>query len=160
MRPQMPFHDFSRFFHDSCVKREKTGGYKRIRKGTVLRLKMVHPARFELTTYCSGGNRSIQLSYGCTKVMSGNIQPDRGKSNRFSFRKGLFCEKRISTEGNEGNGRIEAGPRRRDRHPSSCAGRRHEGHCGSLRDPGFQNWISSIRWHVKDSAVRRIRPFS
>ena len=26
---------------------------------------MVHSARFELTTYCSGGNRSIQLSYEC-----------------------------------------------------------------------------------------------
>jgi hypothetical protein len=26
--------------------------------------KMVRPERFELPTYCSGGNRSIQLSYG------------------------------------------------------------------------------------------------
>ncbi len=25
---------------------------------------MVRPERFELPTYCSGGNRSIQLSYG------------------------------------------------------------------------------------------------
>ena len=29
------------------------------------RKKMVHPARFELTTFYSGGRRSIQLSYGC-----------------------------------------------------------------------------------------------
>ena len=25
---------------------------------------LVRPERFELPTYCSGGNRSIQLSYG------------------------------------------------------------------------------------------------
>lgn len=29
---------------------------------------MVHSARFELTTYCSGGNRSIQLSYECNRI--------------------------------------------------------------------------------------------
>ena len=27
-------------------------------------MSMVRPERFELPTYCSGGNRSIQLSYG------------------------------------------------------------------------------------------------
>jgi hypothetical protein len=29
---------------------------------------MVRPERFELPTYCSGGNRSIHLSYGRTPV--------------------------------------------------------------------------------------------
>lgn len=32
---------------------------------------MVRPERFELPTYCSGGNRSIQLSYG--RTMAGII---------------------------------------------------------------------------------------
>jgi hypothetical protein len=30
---------------------------------------MVRPERFELPTYCSGGNRSIHLSYGRTPVV-------------------------------------------------------------------------------------------
>jgi hypothetical protein len=30
---------------------------------------MVRPERFELPTYCSGGNRSIQLSYGRALLM-------------------------------------------------------------------------------------------
>ncbi len=29
---------------------------------------MVRPERFELPTCCSGGNRSIQLSYGRTRI--------------------------------------------------------------------------------------------
>ena len=31
---------------------------------------LVRPERFELPTCCSGGNRSIQLSYGRTDVFS------------------------------------------------------------------------------------------
>jgi hypothetical protein len=30
---------------------------------------LVRPERFELPAYCSGGNRSIQLSYGRTSVI-------------------------------------------------------------------------------------------
>jgi hypothetical protein len=30
---------------------------------------LVRPERFELPTYCSGGNRSIQLSYGRALLM-------------------------------------------------------------------------------------------
>ena len=37
---------------------------------------MVHPARFELTTCCSGGSRSIQMSYGCRSGVFGIILPE------------------------------------------------------------------------------------
>ena len=35
---------------------------------------MVRPERFELPTYCSGGNRSIHLSYGRTPMYSVYIE--------------------------------------------------------------------------------------
>jgi hypothetical protein len=41
---------------------------------------MVRPERFELPTCCSGGNRSIQLSYGRTRVSTVYM----GGGNRFN----------------------------------------------------------------------------
>ena len=43
---------------------------------------MVRPERFELPTYCSGGNRSIHLSYG------------RAPSDTFSLHGGLKMHQR------------------------------------------------------------------
>lgn len=45
--------------------------------------RMVHSARFELTTYCSGGNRSIQLSYECGKIQY--------YTALLTFRNPVFC---------------------------------------------------------------------
>ena len=41
---------------------------------------MVRPERFELPTCCSGGNRSIQLSYGRARVLTVYT----GTGNRFN----------------------------------------------------------------------------
>ena len=44
--------------------------------------KMVRPERFELPTCCSGGNRSIQLSYGRVRSV---YMGGREGSNAFEF---------------------------------------------------------------------------
>ena len=50
----------------------------------VSEVEMVRPERFELPTCCSGGNRSIQLSYGRARVFTVYMAEGNGFNNGFS----------------------------------------------------------------------------
>jgi hypothetical protein len=60
----------------------------------VVRRDLVRPERFELPTCCSGGNRSIQLSYGRARIRTVYT----GKGNGFNGRNIDFAQGRCRPE--------------------------------------------------------------
>src|SRR4029077_17662339 len=63
-------------------KRERPAGQAAAQAAVRVKEKLVRPERFELPACCSGGNRSIQLSYGRTTC----------QSSLHGGRKGLQCQ--------------------------------------------------------------------
>ena len=61
---------------------------------------MVRPERFELPTYCSGGNRSIQLSYGRAVMILHEGIRSRTSTRASLHGAALACTRRL--RGNEG----------------------------------------------------------
>jgi hypothetical protein len=59
---------------------------------------MVRPERFELPTYCSGGNRSIHLSYGRPPI--GSVYMGRSRSGNVGAHNGTrFVFGQVPTAG-------------------------------------------------------------
>src|SRR5579872_5044512 len=64
-----------------CTHRPPSRTGRVLEELAVNRKQLVRPERFELPTCCSGGNRSIQLSYGRTRIIY-SLHGAQGSSNR------------------------------------------------------------------------------
>ena len=67
---------------------------------------MVHSARFELTTYCSGGNRSIQLSYECLYLVLYNTFEISQTANSLFLKKNQLSTAKRKTNLQEAASRL------------------------------------------------------
>ena len=81
-KKQASFGDSSRFLWlfpvfavPSSVSRNRKTPCLALCENGVVSSKLVHPAGLEPTTYCSGGSRSIQMSYGCTSCTRRERRP-------------------------------------------------------------------------------------